>query len=159
MFTSDDPRCQQLLELADLAAGNGLMDFQRPIWRDLVTQLLGSIRDPSPGAERRKDLRAPLELEVDIVAPDELASLATSSIGAGGRPRLASSVTNISPGLASRTFTCAEGGTTSGRWVRVCGQMGVSRIASCVGRMMGPAALNEYAVEPVGVATMRPSAS
>jgi len=84
MFTSDDPRCQQLLELADLAAGNGLMDFQRPIWRDLVTQLLGSIRDPSPGAERRKDLRAPLELEVDIVAPDELASLATSSIGAGG---------------------------------------------------------------------------
>jgi len=84
MFTSDDPRCQQLLELADLAAGNGLMDFQRPIWRDLVTQLLGSIRDPSPGAERRKDLRAPLELEVDILAPDELASLATSSIGAGG---------------------------------------------------------------------------
>jgi len=84
MFTSDDPRCQQLLELADLAAGNGLMDFQRPIWRDLVTQLLGSIRDPSPGAERRKDLRAPLELEVDILAPEELASLATSSIGAGG---------------------------------------------------------------------------
>ena len=84
MFSPDDPRYQQLLELADLAAGNGLMDFQRPIWRDLVKQLLGSIRDPSPGAERRKDLRAPLELEVDILAPDELASLATSSIGAGG---------------------------------------------------------------------------
>ena len=84
MFTPDDPRYQQLLELADLAAGNGLMDFQRPIWRDLVKQLLGSIRDPSPGAERRKDLRAPLELEVDILAPEELASLATSSVGAGG---------------------------------------------------------------------------
>jgi len=84
VFTPDDPRYQQLLELADLAAGNGLMDFQRPIWRDLVKQLLGSIRDPSPGAERRKDLRAPLELEVDILAPEELASLATSSVGAGG---------------------------------------------------------------------------
>ena len=84
MFTPDDPRYQQLLELADLAAGNGLMDFQRPIWRDLVKQLLGSIRDPSPGAERRKDLRAPLELEIDILAPEELASLATSSVGAGG---------------------------------------------------------------------------
>ena len=85
MFTPDDPRCQQLLELADLAVGNGLMDFQRPIWRDLVTQLLGSIRDPSGGpSDRRKDLRAPLELEVDILAPEELASLATSSVGAGG---------------------------------------------------------------------------
>jgi hypothetical protein len=74
-----DPRHQQLLELADLAVGNGLMDFQRPIWRDLVTQLLGSIRE-----ERRKDIRAPLELEVDILAPEEIASLATSSVSAGG---------------------------------------------------------------------------
>jgi hypothetical protein len=83
VFKPDDPRREQLLELADLAAGNGLMDFQRPIWRELVTQLLGRIRDV-PGSERRKDLRAPLELEVDILAPEELASLATSSIGAGG---------------------------------------------------------------------------
>ena len=82
MFTSNDPRRQQLLELADLAAGNGLMDFQRPIWRDLVTQLLGSVRDAS--GERRKDLRAALELEVDILAPEEIASLATSSVSAGG---------------------------------------------------------------------------
>ncbi|MCA1827981.1 MAG: PilZ domain-containing protein [Myxococcales bacterium] len=82
MITSDDARWQQLLELADLAIGNGLMDFQRPIWRDLVTQLLGSVRDDS--GERRKDLRAPLELEVDILAPEEIASLATSSVSAGG---------------------------------------------------------------------------
>ena len=82
VFTPDDPRHQHLLELADLATGNGLMDFQRPIWRDLVTQLLGSIREP--GSDRRKHLRAPLELQVDILAPEELASLATSSIGAGG---------------------------------------------------------------------------
>jgi hypothetical protein len=82
VFKPDDPRRDQILELADLAAGNGLMDFQRPVWRDLVTQLLGSIRDPF--AERRHHLRASVELEVDILAPDELASLATSSIGAGG---------------------------------------------------------------------------
>ena len=79
------PDVDHLLELAELATGDGLMDFQRPIWRELVTQLLGSIRDPFGGAsDRRKDLRAPLELEVDILAPDELASLATSSVGAGG---------------------------------------------------------------------------
>src|SRR5205823_612246 len=74
------PRAQQLLELAELAIGDGLMDFQRPIWRELVTELLGSIRKD----ERRQHLRAPLELEVDNLAPDELASLATSSVGAGG---------------------------------------------------------------------------
>ena len=80
MITPDDPRFQQLLELADLALGNGLMDFQRPIWRDLVTQLLGSVRE----SERRKDLRAHLDLEVDILAPEEIASLATSTVSAGG---------------------------------------------------------------------------
>src|SRR5438270_8755749 len=82
VFTPDDPRRQQLLELADLAAGNGLMDFQRPIWRDLVTQLLGSVGDSS--GDRRKDLRAHLEVEVDILAPEEMASLATSSVSGGG---------------------------------------------------------------------------
>ena len=80
MIPPDDPRFQQLLELADLALGNGLMDFQRPVWRDLVTQLLGGVRE----SERRKDLRANLELEVDILAPEEIASLATSTVSAGG---------------------------------------------------------------------------
>ena len=54
------PRAEQLLELADLAIGDGLMDFQRPVWRELVTDLLGSIRKD----ERRQQLRAPLELLV-----------------------------------------------------------------------------------------------
>ena len=85
MFEPDDPRNQKLIELADLALGGGLMDFQRPQWRELVTQLLGSIRDPFGGAsDRRRHVRAPLELEVDILEPEELASLATSSVGAGG---------------------------------------------------------------------------
>ena len=78
-------RREQILELADLATGAGLMDFQRPLWRELVTALLGSIRDPFGGtSDRRRYLRAPLELEVDILAPEDLASLATSSVGAGG---------------------------------------------------------------------------
>ena len=85
VFEPDDPRLQKILELADLALGDGIMDFQRPDWRELVTQLLGSIRDPFGGAgDRRQFLRAPLELEVDILAPEDLASLATSSVGAGG---------------------------------------------------------------------------
>ncbi len=85
MPNSDDPRRQQILELADLALADGLMDFQRPLWRELVTWFLGSIRDPFGGvSDRRRHVRAPMELEVDILEPEELASLATSSIGAGG---------------------------------------------------------------------------
>src|SRR5439155_26565461 len=53
------------------------MDFQRPLWRELVKELLGA-------DERRHYLRAPAELDVDILSPDELASLATCCAGAGG---------------------------------------------------------------------------
>ena len=73
-----DPRRQeQALELAELAITTGLMDFQRPLWRELVKELLGA-------DQRRHHLRAHADLEVDILSPDELASLATSSVGAGG---------------------------------------------------------------------------
>ena len=46
----------------------------------------------------------------------------------------------------------------SGRFVNVCGQMGVRQMALTVGKTMGPPAEREYAVEPVGVEMMRPSA-
>ena len=49
-------------------------------------------------------------------------------------------------------------GTTSGRCVSVCGQMGAMITPRIVGYMIGPFAASEYAVEPVGVATMTPSA-
>src|SRR5438132_14003794 len=86
MFVPGDPRFEEILDLANLATRDMLLDSQRPRGRELVTQLLGSIRDASGGAvpERRQHLRAPAELEVDILSPDEMASLATSSIGAGG---------------------------------------------------------------------------
>ncbi len=40
----------------------------------------------------------------------------------------------------------------------MCGQMGVRQIAPTDGKMIGPPAESEYAVEPVGVATIKPSA-
>lgn len=84
MFVPGDPRFDEILKLATQATGSGLRDQDRPRWRELVTQLLGELIDKGHVPERRRQLRAALELEVDILAPDEVASLATSSIGAGG---------------------------------------------------------------------------
>src|SRR5436189_3482083 len=47
---------------------------------------------------------------------------------------------------------------TIGRTVRLCGAMGVIIKLSESGMMIGPPQLNEYAVEPVGVETINPSA-
>src|SRR3989475_13147564 len=54
--------------------------------------------------------------------------------------------------------TTAVAAMTSGRTASVCGQMAVTTIASTVGTTIGPPADIEYAVEPVGVLTMMPSA-
>ena len=45
-----------------------------------------------------------------------------------------------------------------GRTVSVCGAMGVRMTASVPGASSGPPAESEYAVEPVGVAKISPSA-
>jgi hypothetical protein len=86
MFPPGDPRIDEILELAEHAKGRGLLDRQRPKWRVLVTELLGSIHKASgtQGSERRVDLRANVEIVVNITAPAELASLATSTVGSGG---------------------------------------------------------------------------
>jgi hypothetical protein len=84
MFDPGDPRHDEILGLANLAVRDQLPDTQRPRWRELVTQLLGNIRSEGGMAERRQSLRAAAELDVDILAPDEMASLATSTVGAGG---------------------------------------------------------------------------
>ena len=86
MFPPSDPRHDEILEFAAHATGEGLLDRQRPRWRQLVTELLGSIHEAgaTPNSDRRLVLRADLTLEVDILEPDELASLATSSVGSGG---------------------------------------------------------------------------
>ena len=82
MFPQGDPRLDEILELAEHALGTGLLDRQRPRWRVLVKDLLGSVHERPH--EQREDLRAKVAIIVNIVAPAELATLATSSIGAGG---------------------------------------------------------------------------
>src|SRR5947207_9459168 len=51
-----------------------------------------------------------------------------------------------------------DAGSTMGRFVSVCEQIGVSTMASTLGNTIGPPADSEYAVDPVGVEMMRPSA-
>ncbi len=83
MFRPGDAKYREMLELAELATRNQLRDRQRPRWRELVSELLGNIEERAIAA-KRQHLRAPAELEVDILAPDEMASLATSTVGSGG---------------------------------------------------------------------------
>ena len=59
---------------------------------------------------------------------------------------------------ATRNSTSTESGSTTGRKESVCGQMGVMRIAGTFGCTMDPPALTEYAVDPVAVASITPSA-
>src|SRR5690349_20885042 len=56
------------------------------------------------------------------------------------------------------TATTEFEGRTRGRTASVWGQMAVTTIASTPGTTMGPPADIEYAVDPVGVDTMMPSA-
>lgn len=82
MFVPGDPRFDEMLLLADWASGKGLLDHMRPRWRELVTLMLGSISEEF--SQRRQHLRAATELRVELVAPDEVKSLVTSTIGSGG---------------------------------------------------------------------------
>ena len=50
-----------------------------------------------------------------------------------------------------------DAGTTRGREVNVCAAVGVIISESTLGVTIGPPADNEYAVDPVGVATTNPS--
>lgn len=59
-------------------------------------------------------------------------------------------------GLTRRVMEDEEG-KTSGRKERLRGQMGVRTSAESDGCTIGPPALREYAVEPVGVDTISPS--
>ena len=57
----------------------------------------------------------------------------------------------------TRSVTEEEEGKTRGRNDKLRGQIGVRTIALNEGWTIGPPADSEYAVEPVGVETMRPS--
>src|SRR6266404_6864494 len=58
----------------------------------------------------------------------------------------------------NRISTLHVSPTTSGRSLNVCGQIGVKIMDSTAGCTIGPPADSEYAVDPVGVATINPSA-
>ncbi len=60
--------------------------------------------------------------------------------------------------MIGRTCTSDEAGITTGRFVSVCGAIGVSSIASTAGCTIGPPAARLYAVDPVGLAMIKPSA-
>jgi hypothetical protein len=60
--------------------------------------------------------------------------------------------------LRSTTRMVRSAGTTMGRCVSACEQMGASTVQSTEGWTMGPPADSAYAVEPVGVERMTPSA-
>ena len=57
----------------------------------------------------------------------------------------------------TRSVIADDAGKTSGRNDRLRGHIGVSTSALSDGCTIGPPAESEYAVEPVGVDTMRPS--
>lgn len=89
MFLPTDPRFDELLSLADRAAGPGLLDSQRPRWRELCTHLLGHVTVVGGGAERRRTIRAAASLPVRLLAPADQAGLVASSVSAGGVSLLA----------------------------------------------------------------------
>jgi hypothetical protein len=60
---------------------------------------------------------------------------------------------------ATSMSTVSDGSSTSVRSNSMWGETGVSNMARCFGDTTGPRADNEYAVEPVGVATISPSAA
>jgi hypothetical protein len=93
MFVPGDPRFDEILKLAAAARGPGLRDQDRPRWRELVGVLLGEMKARGREHERRQRIRAPVELEVDILtpdlevdilSPDDVASRTVSSISSGG---------------------------------------------------------------------------
>ena len=85
----------------------------------------------------------------------------TSSPCRNAKPRWPSKVTNISSGLdsaAGRTLMRELPGITIGRLPSECGAIGVSSSASTLGCTIGPPAARLYAVDPVGLARIKPSA-
>src|ERR1035441_5338083 len=59
--------------------------------------------------------------------------------------------------LTALTRMVADSGRMIERFDSACGQIGVSANTSAVGKTIAPPAASEYAVEPVGELTIKPS--
>ncbi len=86
MLAADDPRFDELQQLAAQALGAGFTGSQRARWRELVGGVLGSLQAAGHAPdERRQVLRAVASLQVDILEPQSLrGSRLTSTVSAGG---------------------------------------------------------------------------
>ena len=71
--------------------------------------------------------------------------------------RLSMDMEAVLPLVRMRSDMTLPSDITIGRIVRLCGDMGVRTTARHEGDIIGPPALSEYAVDPVGVDTMIPS--
>jgi hypothetical protein len=87
MFVPADPRFDELLKLAQKALGPGLDAGERARWRELTSRLR-ELRGPpaGSGAERRRYVRAEVELRVEFDEPPSLRApgTLTSTLSGGG---------------------------------------------------------------------------
>src|SRR6185436_10241214 len=88
-----------------------------------------------------------------------LLRITTRSSTSIGKPTCPSSVNATSSlSVFNNNSISSSSGTTIGRLESVNGQIGVTTTAFIDGKITGPPAERLYAVEPVGVETIRPSA-
>src|SRR5689334_25391955 len=88
-----------------------------------------------------------------------LLQILTRSSTSKGKPTCPSSVNATSSlSVFNNNSISASSGTTIGRFESVNGQIGVITTAFIDGKITGPPADRLYAVDPVGVETIRPSA-
>src|SRR5438093_2795180 len=118
-----------------------------------------SLRSPQCSLRRKrlKKLSGPRRMRRMGCSARRTSSFSPGWIGVPTWPSNDTSTSSVQGGIGWMVTT-AVAARTSGRTARVWGQMAVTTIASTVGTTMGPPADIEYAVDPVGVLTMIPSA-
>jgi hypothetical protein len=111
------------------------------------------------GKERIGPLLTPQALEYVILDRPLILRLARGCGPLSGHSKwyLIDDIDKILKGRRTRSVTTDEDGKTSGRNDRLRGHIGVNTRALSDGWTIGPPADNEYAVDPVGVDTIRPS--
>src|SRR5678816_4299656 len=111
-----------------------------------------------PFAQRAQRLRRH-RLAVDIGAPATVArhDAAQDALAAVFDRLFVEPRARVSKRSATSSSTTLVAAMTIGRSERVCGQIGTSTSAARLGCTIGPPQESAYAVEPVDVATMKPS--
>jgi len=79
MFEPGDPRHDEILDLANRATQISCPTASAPAGAELVRQLLGTIQSEAAWPSGARTCAVRPSWEVDILAPEEMASLATST--------------------------------------------------------------------------------